>query len=339
MADHQRPVVRDLSGMVAVAPELRPSSATPAEPAAAHRPDATGFVVRDGVRIAWQRSGDGDPTLLLMPTWSIFPSRHWKFQVPYLARHFRVVTFDGRGSGASDRPADPAAYADTEFVDDAAAVLDATGTDRAVIVGMSMGAGYSVRFAVDRPDRTRAIVLIGSALAVRDRPEGTPDVPDDTRFEEPRDPEEDDGWGRHNAHFWRRDWPGFAEWFVGTRIFSEPHSTKPIEDGVGWALETDPETMIAIRRAPYLRRPADWPVPPSTEGRAIAFLRRVTSTALVIHGTDDRIVPISSARRIAAEVHGRLVEIESGGHAPHLRDPVLVNHLIRRFVDELPGDP
>ena len=305
----------------------------------ARQPDASGVVERHGVRIAWDRYGDGAPTILLMPTWSIFHSRHWKFQVPYLGRHFRVVTFDGRGNGRSDRPADPAAYADVEFAADAAAVLDATGTERAVVVGMSMGAGYGVRLAVDRPERVRAIVLIGSAIGVRDRPEGTPDVPFDDGFEEPREPDHDGGWGRYNAHFWRRDWPAFAEWFVGTRVLSEPHSTKPIEDGVGWALETDPETMIATRRAPYLRRPADWPMPPSTEGRGIAFLRRVGCPALVIHGTEDRIVPITSAERIATELGARLVAIGGGGHAPHLREPVLVNRTIRDFVEHLPPDP
>src|SRR5829696_4839055 len=199
----------------------------------ARLPDATGFVERDGVHVFWERYGAGSPTILLMPTWSIFPSRHWKFQIPYLARHFRVVTFDGRGSGSSDRPVDPTAYADTEFVADAAAVLDATGTERALVAGLSMGGGYALRFAVDRPDRALALILVGAAVAGRDRPDGSPDVADDSDFEEPRDPDADDGWGRYNAHFWRRDWPAFAEWFVGTRIFSEPHSTKSIEDGVG----------------------------------------------------------------------------------------------------------
>jgi pimeloyl-ACP methyl ester carboxylesterase len=315
------------------AAERRPASSR------ARSADDAGVVVRDGVRVAWQRYGVGGPTILLMPTWSIFPSRHWKFQIPYLARHFRVVTFDGRGNGASDRPAGPAAYADTEFVADAAAVLDASRTDRAVVVGLSMGAGYTLRFAVDRPERTLAIVLIGAAIAVDDRPEGTPDVPPNPDFEEPCDPDRDDGWGRHNAHFWRRDWPGFAAWFVGTRIFSEPHSTKPIDDGVGWMLETDPETIIATERAPYLRRPADWPVPPSTEARAIPFLRRVGCPALVIHGTDDRIISIGTGQRLAAELGAPLVTVEAGGHAVSLRDPVFTNLLIRDFVDHLPRDP
>jgi pimeloyl-ACP methyl ester carboxylesterase len=200
-----------------------------------------------------------------MPTWSIFHARHWKFQIPDLARFFRVLTFDGRGNGRSDRPANPAAYADREFVADAIAVLDAAGVHRAALAGLSMGAGYAIRTAVEQPERVSGLVLVGSSIAVLDRPPDAPaDGASDRDFEDPRSPDADDGWGRYNAQFWRRDWPGFAAWFVGTRIFSESHSTKPIEDGIGWMLETDPETIIATERAPYLRQPEEWPVPSST---------------------------------------------------------------------------
>src|SRR5512132_4446335 len=100
----------------------------PREQSRARYPDATELVERDGVRVAWERYGDGGPTILLLPTWTIIHSRFWKGQIPYLARHFRVVTFDGRGNGRSDRPVDTAAYADTEFVAAAIGVMDATGT-------------------------------------------------------------------------------------------------------------------------------------------------------------------------------------------------------------------
>ena len=62
--------------------------------------------------------------MLLLPTWSVIHSRHWKMQIPYLARHCRVVTFDGRGNGRSDRPRDAAAYDEREFAADAIAVMD-----------------------------------------------------------------------------------------------------------------------------------------------------------------------------------------------------------------------
>ena len=70
----------------------------------ARYPDETGYVERGGVRVFWERYGEGEPTVLFLPTWSIVHSRIWKAQVPYFARHCRVVTFDGRGNGRSDRP-------------------------------------------------------------------------------------------------------------------------------------------------------------------------------------------------------------------------------------------
>ena len=71
-------------------------------------PGRAGYVERDGVRIYYEVYGAGEPTVLLLPTWSIIHSRHWKMQIPYLARHCRVLTFDGRGNGRSDRPRDAA---------------------------------------------------------------------------------------------------------------------------------------------------------------------------------------------------------------------------------------
>src|SRR2546430_1407062 len=110
----------------------------------ARYPDTDGYVERGGVKVFYEVFGQGEPTVLLLPTWSILHSRHWKMQVPYLARHYRVITIDGRGNGRSDRPSGSETYADDEFVADAVAVLDATGTDAAVIAGVSMGARYAL---------------------------------------------------------------------------------------------------------------------------------------------------------------------------------------------------
>ena len=70
----------------------------------ARQPDSTGYVVNDGVRVYYEVHGSGTATILLMPSWAITQSRMWKMQVPYLARHFRVLTYDPRGNGRSDRP-------------------------------------------------------------------------------------------------------------------------------------------------------------------------------------------------------------------------------------------
>lgn len=327
-----------MTGTVAATPSIatRPDDAGARRPeqTRACYPDETGFIERDGVRVFWERYGDGSPTILLLPTWSILHSRHWKGQIPYLARHFRVVTFDGRGNGRSDRPAGPAAYADTEFVADAVAVLDATGTERAVAAGLSMGAGYAVRLAVEHPDRVAGLVLFGSALPLTD---GSVMVHEDggERHDSFEDPQPDDeGWSKYNAHFWRRDWPGFAAWFASEAIYTEPHSTKPIEDTVGWILETDPETIIATERAPFLVPPDAWGPPPAADDRATAFAGRVACPTLLVHGTDDAIIPIRYARRLATLLGAPLIEIVGGGHATIGRDPVRANLAIRAFIEQ-----
>jgi pimeloyl-ACP methyl ester carboxylesterase len=73
--------------------------------------------------------------------------------VPYLADHHRVVTFDRPGNGRSDRPLDPAAYDARAVADHALAVLDATGTDAAVVVSLSQGAIESLYLAAGHPAR------------------------------------------------------------------------------------------------------------------------------------------------------------------------------------------
>jgi hypothetical protein len=108
------------------------------------QPTRDGYVERDGIKIFYEVFGAGEPTILLLPTWSLMHSRHWKMQVPYLARHCRVLTFDPRGNGRSDRPTQGKAYAEYEFAADAIAVMDATQTDSAIIVRCSLGAQCAV---------------------------------------------------------------------------------------------------------------------------------------------------------------------------------------------------
>ncbi len=132
----------------------------------ARYPDEEGYVERDGVRLFYERYGEGEPTALLLPTWSIVHSRFWKLQIPYLARHCRVVTFDGRGNGRSDRPSGGDAYTPDEFAADAAAVMDATGIERATLVALSCGALWGTILAADHPERVDGVVYIGPAVGL-----------------------------------------------------------------------------------------------------------------------------------------------------------------------------
>ena len=222
----------------ATAPVTRYGDAT--DPASRARlPDATGVAERDGVALAWESYGTGTPTLVLMPTWSIVPSRVWKAQVPYLARHFRVVTFDGRGSGASGRPAGAAAYTDEQYAADTVAVMDAAGVDRAVLVSLSCGAAWSVHVAVDHPDRVLGLFAIAPSCGF--------DLPDPRNHVPWRRPLPSAvGWEKYNTHHWLDGgYDDFLRFFFG-QMFHEPHSTKQLEDAVVWGHQVSPQTLVDV---------------------------------------------------------------------------------------------
>jgi pimeloyl-ACP methyl ester carboxylesterase len=296
------------------------ATATAREQTRARYPDAEGYTERDGVRLFWERYGDGDPTVFLLPTWSIVHSRCWKAQIPYLARHFRVLTFDGRGNGRSDRPDPWQAYTEREFTADAMAVMDATATERAALVSLSCGALWSTLMAAEHPERAAGLVYIAPAVAL------APPHPERAvhSFLEPLDT--DEGWATYNQHYWLRDYRGFLEFFF-SRCLTEPHSTKQHEDCVGWALEMAPETLIATERGLLLCELASFQ----------RQCRRVQCPTLVIHGSEDAIRPHAQGAALAAATRGRLVTLAGSGHLPQARDPVKVNLLIRQFAESLPG--
>ena len=283
----------------------------------ARYPNADGYVVRDGVRIFYEVYGEGRPTILLMPTWSIIHSRFWKMQVPYLARHFRVVVFDGRGNGRSDRPPHPEAYVEAEYADDALAVLDATGTEHAVVVSLSRGAERSLLLAAEHPERVDGLAFIAPALPLGSSlPRGRAAQ----MFDEPRGSYE--GWEKWNRHYWLEDYEDFLEFFF-SQAFTEPHSTKQREDAVGWGLDTDAATLVATQLA---QRFED-----ADEVRAVTD--RIRCPVLVIHGSDDAIRPHDVGAALAEMTGGALATLEGSGHCPQARDPVKVNLLLRDFAE------
>jgi pimeloyl-ACP methyl ester carboxylesterase len=291
--------------------------APPNEQTRARYPDAQGYVERDGVRIFYEAYGEGEHTVFLLPTWTIVHSRYWKAQVPYLARHFRVITCDPRGNGKSDRPGEPQAYVEEEFAADALAVMDATATEQAVLVSVSRGAERSLHLGANHPERVAGMVFIAPALPLAP---AAPRADAARTFGEPRDSYE--GWEKWNSNYWLEHYEDFVEFFMG-RIFTEPHSTKQVEDAVGWALETDPETLVASQLASRL----------PDEESVRALVDRIRCPMLVIHGRDDAVRPHDSGARLATLAGAPLVSLEGSGHSPHGRDPVKVNLLLRDFVE------
>ena len=280
-----------------------------------------GYAEHDGVRIGYRVSGTGDRTVVLMPTWSIVDSRHWKAQVPYLSRHFRVVTYDPPGNGRSERPTTPGPYSDDAQVGQLLAVMDATGVRQAWLGGVCTGAWRALVAAARHPDRVLGVVAISPA-----GPFLSPPLPE--RAVHPFDGvlDTDAGWAKYNREFWRRDYPAFAKFFFDT-VINDPHSTKQREDAIGWALQTTGDAMIASVDAEDCV---------SSRAETEALLKSVDRPVLVIRPSADSCRPQEQMRSVAELTGAREVVLDGAGHLPHTRWPVEVNRLMRDFFAPVP---
>lgn len=284
----------------------------------ARLPDTDGFVERDGVRVFFEAYGDGEPTFLLLPTWSVLHSAHGRLQIADLARDNRVVTFDGRGNGRSDRPRGRDAYRSEQFVADAVAVLDATQTERAIVVACSTATLWLMRLAAEHPDRVLGGVASGTNLPLTPPHAALAGVPPfHDRYEST------EGWAKFNAHYWREHYEDWLRFFF-SQVWTEPHSDRVIDDAVAWGLDTTPETLIDTVGAS-----------PVTEAEVVELARRIRCPMLVIHGDHDAVTPWQRAARLADETGGRLAIVPDGGHCPGNRDPVAFDLLLREFADEI----
>lgn len=120
---------------------------------------------RGGVSIFYEVRGDGPP-ILLSHGYSA-TSQMWRGQVEVLSKSYRLITWDMRGHGESDSPADSAAYSEAATVGDMAAILAACGIRRAVIAGLSLGGYMSLAFHLSHPEMTRALMLFDTGPGYR----------------------------------------------------------------------------------------------------------------------------------------------------------------------------
>jgi len=283
-----------------------------------------GAVTVDGIHVAYQAFGDQPRAVLLLPPWSICHSAIWRHQVQRLAEHYTVVTFDGRGNGASDRPLDPSNYADEVSAADALAVLDAVGIDEAAIGCVSGAASVGLLLAGRHRDRVPAAVFVAPSLPIA---AGHPERVEAARvFEEPQVAYE--GWLKFNRHYWRQDWPDFVAFFMG-RCFTEPASAVQIAEYVEMGLDTTANVISATVDAPGLGLE-----------EILALATAAGPTTLVIHGAADAISPLERGRELARLSVGELLVLPGSGHQPQYRDPKRVNPMILEFLERRhPGRP
>ncbi len=306
--------------------DVQALSAAP-EQSRARYPDSEGFAERRGRRLFYEVYGEGGETIFLLPTWSLVSSRYWKMQIHYLARHFRVLSMDGLGNGRSDRCRDARRYAPSEFARDCLAVMDASGTERAVMASLSTGAQYQLELARLAPERLVGAVFLGPLFPYTLSHLSFLTHPLTLAFSERFSLPSPVWWAHMSASHWRKNLARSAGWFV-SRSVPEPHSPKAIEDGVGWALETDPETLsasLAHGEFLYGRRTL----------REAA--ENLNCPVLVVSGERDRVTPPRDARALARLTGGRLEMVPDAGHFLQARKPVRFNLALREFAEEAFG--
>src|SRR5271168_4999355 len=253
--------------------------------------DRQGFVDRDDVRIHYEIYGDGPETIVFLAPWSITHARVYKAQLPYFSERFRCVAYDGRGSGKSDRPEDVAAYSLSNYTADVLAVMDATDTDKAILLGLSFGALLTSIVAAYHPERVKAAILAGASASIGPRfPYMTPEnfVAEADRFE---------NWDKRKRVYWLTNYPDFAEYFI-SNVFTELHSTKQIEDGVEWAKDTTGPVLVKTVEA-------GWIAPEFDVGEAM--YRKIRCPMLMLHGDNDQITPYAGAELVARITGAELV--------------------------------
>ncbi len=227
-----------------------------------------------------------------------------------LAGFARVITFDKRGTGLSDRVTDIPPL--EERVDDLRAVMDAAAVERAVLMGVSEGGPLSIQFAATYPERTLALVLYGSDVRVT----WAPDYPWGSTAEE-QDAEE---------ALWLRTW-GTVE-AADVADFAPSMADNPAY--IEWfarfcRASASPGAAVALSR---MNRSID--VRPLLEQLAVP--------TLVVNRTGDRVNSIEIARYLAAAIPGaELAELPGGDHLPWMGDQDALVDVVRSFLTERLG--
>ena len=256
----------------------------------------TRYTQSAGVNIAYQVFGEGPVDVVMIPGWFLNVETAW--EVTRFARFYRdiasfarVIAFDKRGTGMSDR--DGQAYTLEDRMDDVRAAMDAAGSERAILCGWSEGGPMSMLFAATYPDRTQALVIIGGyarKIQAPDYPAGAP-----------------------------------ADGYVKMIRMMETDFTKAMEVGPR-APSVQSDTLFHRQWLRCMRQSAS----PGTavkyaqmngEIDVRAILPSIQAPTVILHATGDKIVDVRNGRYLAENIpSARLVEIKSDDHIVHWTD-------------------
>ncbi len=257
----------------------------------------------NGIRLYYETSGDANETLVIIPG---LGGNHtsWGPLVPKLSETLRVLVFDNRGSGLSDKP--PGPYTMDQFADDLAGLLDHLDLASAHVLGSSMGGAIALHFALRHPSRARSLVLgctsAGGPMSTRpgqdvlDAMVSASELPPEYAME---------------LHFRITYSDGFVD---------ANHDMLVRRDRERRHLRTTPEAYQAQLAAAGSHDNA-------------ANLHRIAQPTLIIHGTGDRLIPWQNAEALARGLpSAELVLLDGVGHGLHIEARERVERLVLDFV-------
>jgi pimeloyl-ACP methyl ester carboxylesterase/DNA-binding CsgD family transcriptional regulator len=246
----------------------------------------------DGLRLAYATDGSGPP-LVKAANWMThlehdWQSPVWRHWLTGLGERHRLVRYDERGCGLSDRDVGPEPFTLDRWVSDLEAVVAASGAERFPLIGISQGASLAIAYAVAHPEQVSHIVIYGGYARGRARRDA-----DQHAEAELMDGLIRLGWGRPNTAF--------------RRVFTSLFLPDGTPEQMAWFDEiqrtsASPEIAARIWRA-------------RSELDVTDLAAQVQAPTLVLHARDDAVVPFAEGRLIAGLVPGaRFVPLDGHSH-------------------------
>ncbi len=250
------------------------------------------IIARDNIKLYVKDWGVGRP-IILLHGWPLSADSWDEVAMAIANTGMRAISYDRRGFGRSDQPWDGYDY--DSLADDLAAIIEGTGAQHATIVGFSMGGGEVARYLSRHNGKNVAqAVLVSSVvpymLKASDNPNGVPQAIFDQMAEAMK---------KDRAYFFT----GFFKDFFGSGVLSSPVSNEVLESARNTAMQASFKATLACANAFA-----------TTDFRR--DLAAFTVPTLIIHGTDDKTVPIDATGRAAARAisHAKLIEYKGGAH-------------------------
>ncbi|OGO50991.1 MAG: hydrolase [Chloroflexi bacterium RBG_16_68_14] len=261
------------------------------------------------VHIAYRVVGDGPHDIVLIPGMTSHVELFWEFPTnEYLLRRLasfsRVIVFDKRGQGLSDRVGEQTLE---ERIGDVLAVMDAVGSEHATICGWSEGGAMSLLFAATYPERTSALVLFGAYASVREEP-----------------------WGVTAEQFAAMLDQVERHWGQGILVPLNAPSRAKDEAFVRWWAQLErasasPGAIVALLRALY-------------EIDVRHILPSIQVPTLILHRVGDALVPVEAGRYLAQHIPGaKYVELPGEDHMIQALDEDVLDHLLDEIEEFITG--